>query len=171
MKQPIAEKSPQTTAKKPEIEFVIVNDERDKLDRLLSSRPEPVMTVVKEPVKAEVLPSQVVRQDIDIIERIDICLDKAKPNLKALSEGSVAFIRGTVYLSGFIIAKSIKYSFIFAGAVIGGLLTGLIDAFRQDSIQQFEFEDPEESFPSSKNSNFNNSTFNNSTVNIQINQR
>lgn len=164
-------RTPQTTAKKPEIKFVIVNDERDKLDRLLSSKPKPVMTNdkehVKEHVKIEVLPSIVDRQDI--IDRIDICLDKAKPTLKYLSEGSVSVIRVTVYLSGFVIAKSIKYSFIFAGAAIGGLLTGLIDAFRQDSIQQFEFEDREES--SSKNSNFNNSTFNNSTVNIQINNR
>jgi len=163
-------KRPQTTAKYSHIEFEVVNDKQIQLDRLLTARPEVCPDVVKPVRQVKTAPVAPVKVDVDKMEVVRQAIEEVKPVVKVLTEGLIHVIHVSGYMTGFIVVKVVKYSFLFIGAVVGGLIMSVVDAFDNHSNAKGFEEDEFEQQEVRTNINTINAS-GNSTVNIQINNK
>ena len=162
---------PQTTAKIPSIEFEIVDTRQRHVktnDIFLSRSAEVVKTN-----------DTILSNDNDKVlthvrtfdrQSIDRFIDRTKPVVKVIVKTLTKTCQASAYLTGFIVVNVVKYSFVFVGAVVGGLVMSVVDICQNHSSGVVEFDNDDDNVDTCQNQ-FTINASGNSTVNIQINNR
>lgn len=175
MNQPQTVLTPHRTAKNPQIEFVVVNDMQKEVDRLLTEKPivvEDVTTNKHGDTTRQIQPTIIDDNKTDYVIQVHQAIEASKPFVKFVANQTTKIIRVSGYVIGFVVVKSVKYAFIFTGALIGGLVMAVVDLFNyQETESDYSHDDERQIDEGWKGGNFNNSTINNSTINIQNNYR
>ena len=100
---------------------------------------------------------------------IDRFIDKTKPSVKVVVRTLTKTIQASAYLTGFIVVNVVKYSCLFVGAVVTGLVMSVVDICQNHSSGVVEFDD--ENPVDTCQNQFTINASGNSTVNIQINNK
>ncbi len=190
MNNPNAVLTPQPTAKIPQIEFVIVNDERQKLIDLLSATPDSVTNdkvcpVVKDSLTTDttnenyfVKPYQRITKTTTRHDKINIDTTDRTNHLAGflsfVTVGIIDVAKVVVYVIVYAVTNFVKYAVWFVAALVVGCVTGLIDALRQTDKVEFDDYEPRHEPKRKTNTATTNNYFinveGNATFNTQINK-